>query len=104
MGVGVDKSFQDENSIFTLSFGADYKVNLDGELNLSDYTELAKKILVPDYEFLTDDYLVLKFGFAFEIPMEKIFDRYFIKSTIETYPRTNGQARTIFNISTGVTF
>ncbi len=104
MGVGVDKSFQDEKSIFTLGFGVDYKINLDGELNLSDYTILAKKILVPDYEFLTDDYLVLKFGFAFEIPMEKIFDRYFIKSTIETYPRTNGQSRTIFNISTGVTF
>lgn len=104
LGVAFDKSIYMHKTILSLGFGFNYKFNVDGELNLSDYTFLAEKILAPDYEFLTDNYYAPKFEVALEIPMKKVFDQYFIKSSVECYKGDNGQSRTIFNISTGVTF
>ncbi len=105
MGVALDKSYaMRKGGAFSFGLGLNYKFNINGELELSDYTFLAEKILAPDYEFLTDKYYAPRVEFAFEIPMKKVFDQYFIKSSVECYKGDNGQSRTIFNISTGVTF
>ncbi len=103
LSASIDKNLMIGKSTFSLSLGFDYKFNLDGELNLTDYTFIAEKILAPDYEFLTSDYYAPKMGFALEIPMKKVFDQYFIKSNVNIY-KGNGQSRTIFSISTGITF
>lgn len=105
MGVAWDKSFSmKKGGIFSIGLGLNYKFNINGELDLSDYTFIAEKILAPDYEFLTDKYYAPRVELAIEIPMKKVFDQYFIKSSVECFKGDNGQSRTIFNISTGVTF
>ncbi len=103
-GTSFDKSFYPKNK--TLSFGLKlkYKTNLEATQNFSDNTFIVEKILLPDIEYLTSNYLSPGINIAFEIPLKKIFDQYFIKSTVDIYLGSNGQSRTMFNFSTGVTF
>lgn len=103
-GISIDKVFYPHSKSFSLGMNLKYKMNLDGAQNFSDYTFLAEKILMPDFEYLTCNYLAPGLNVAFEIPTRKIFDQYFIKSAVEFYLGSNGQSRTIFNLSTGVTF
>ncbi|MFH0999573.1 MAG: hypothetical protein V1783_01920, partial [Bacteroidota bacterium] len=103
-GISIDKVFYPHSKSFSLGMNLKYKMNLDGAQNFSDYTFLAEKILRPDFEYLTCNYLAPGLNVAFEIPTRKIFDQYFIKSAVEFYLGSNGQSRTIFNLSTGVTF
>lgn len=103
-GATFNKVFLLGNKTLTVGLNMKYKLNIDGSQNFSDYTFIAEKILVPDYEYLTSNYYAPGLEFAFEIPLKKLFDQFFIKSTVDMYQGNNGQSRTIFNFSTGVTF
>lgn len=103
-GVAFDKSFDIKKNTLTIGLGLKYKFNLDGVQNFSDYTFIAEKILSPDFEFLTSNYYAPGLEVAFEIPMKKIFNQYFIKSTVDIYKGDKDHSRTILNFSTGVTF
>ncbi len=104
LGVNLYKSFYATKANFTFGAGASYKQNLDAELSLTDYTFIAEKLLAPDYEYITDAYIAPKVDVAVEFPMKKIFDQYFVKAAIESYIAGKDSSRTIFSISTGVTF
>ncbi len=103
-GVSFDKNFYHHKKSLSLGLKLKYKMNLEGAQNFSDFTYIAERIFVPDFEFLSCNYIAPGLNVAYEIPLRKIFDQLFINSTVDLYFGNNGQSRTIFNISTGVTF
>lgn len=103
-GTAFDKNFYPHNKCLSIGLKLKYKMNLEATQSFSDYTFIAKNILVPDFEYLSSNYFSPGFNIAYEIPLKKIFDQYFLKSTFDIYFGSNGQSRTIFNFSTGVTF
>jgi hypothetical protein len=85
-----------------LSFG--YQINLNGEQNLDLTKPLVQKIFVPEFIFLTDNYFSPGASLVYEIPLEKIFNKYFIKTDFDLYHSDRGQSRTLLNFSTGIIF
>jgi hypothetical protein len=71
---------------------------------LTSYTFIAEKLFVPDYEYMTRDYVAPKIELALEIPMKKVFDQIFVKAAFESYCAEESSNRSIFSINTGVTF
>lgn len=104
MGIACSKTVKLRKANLSIGLGFKYKINLNGTQNLGDDNFIAEKIMRPDFEFLTSNYYAPKVELVLEVPMKKIFDQYFIKTTVDVYQGNNGQSRTIFNFSTGVTF
>ena len=80
-----------------------YHLNLNGEQNIDFTKPLAQKILIPEFNFLTDNYLSPGIALTYEIPLKKIFNKYFIKSDFDWF-HSSGHDRTMFSFSTGIIF
>ena len=99
-----DKSFYLNKHIFSISTELKYKKNISSNLNFEDNTFIYNNILLPDYNFLTTDFYAPGFELSYEIPINKIFDKYFFMTRVDLYRGNNNQSRTIFNFNTGVIF
>lgn len=80
-----------------------YQLNLKGEQNIDFTKPLAQKILIPEFNYLNDDYLSPGIALSYQIPLKKIFNKYFIKSDFDWY-HSSGHDRTMFSFSTGIIF
>ena len=104
LSLNFDKSFYFNNHVFSISAGLKYKKNISSRLNFEENTFIYNKIILPDYNFLTSDFYAPWFELSYEIPLNKIFDKYFFMTSVDLYRANNDQTRTIFNFSTGVIF
>jgi hypothetical protein len=99
-----EKIFHAGRSAFTLGGGVRYRWNLDGLLDLEISNFMYDKLLQPDYMYLTDDYVVPSVRVAYELPLKRIFEKYFFDSRVELYRGTEGRSRLMAGFSTGVIF
>ena len=102
--LGFDKSFYLSSHIFSISAGFKYKKNISSNQNFEENNFIIDKILLPDFNFLTSNFYAPWFKLSYEIPLNKIFDKYFFMTSVNLYRGNNNQTRTIFNFSTGVIF
>jgi len=104
LSLSFDKSFYLNKHAFSISAGLRYKKNISSRLNFEENTFIYNEILLPDYNFLTSNFYAPRFELSYEIPLNKIFNKYFFMTSIDLYRGNNDQTRTIFNFSTGVIF
>lgn len=102
--LGFDKSFYLNSHIFSISTGLKYKQNISSNLNFEQNTFIYNNILLPDYNFLTSNFYAPWLELSYELPINKIFDKYFFMTRLDLCRGNNDQSRTIFNFSTGVIF
>lgn len=99
-----DKSFYISNHIVSISAGLKYKKNISSNQNFEQNTFIIDKLLQPDFNFLTTNYYAPGFKLSYEIPLNRLFDKYFFMTNVDLYHGNSDQTRTIFNFSTGVIF
>jgi hypothetical protein len=97
--------------LFTLpaaSFSAEmkfnYQFNLDSNQKMSDENFLVKKIFRPEFIYQTESYLSPGISLAYQVPLQKTFDKYFVKTDFEWVRAESGLSRTVFSFSTGLIF
>lgn len=81
-----------------------YQFNLDGNQNLVETNFLVKKMYGPEFNYLTEGFLSPGVSLAYQVPLQKTFDKYFIKTDFDWYHSENGRNRTVFSFSTGLIF
>jgi len=81
-----------------------YQFNLDGHQNLSETNFLVKKMYGPEFNYLTEGFLAPGVSLAYQVPLQKTFDKYFIKTDVDWYRSESGLTRTVFSFSTGLIF
>jgi len=89
---------------FSAEMKLNYQLNLDGDQKISDENFLVKKIFRPEFIYLTEDYLSPGISLAYQVPMKKGFDKYFIDANLDWFYSESGLTRTIFGFSTGFIF
>ncbi len=81
-----------------------YQFNLNGNQNLMTSNFLVEKIFVPEFNYLTEEFVSPGISIGYQLPLRKTFDQYFIKTDIDWYHSTNGRNRTMLSFSTGIIF
>lgn len=81
-----------------------YQFNLEAKNDLTVTNFLVQKIDTPEFNYLTEDFLSPGISAGCEIPLQKTFDRYFLKTDFDWYHSATGKNRTVFNFSTGFIF
>ena len=81
-----------------------YQFNLDGQQNLAGTDFLVKKMYEPEFKYLTEGFLSPGVSLAYQVPLQKTFDKYFIKTDFDWYRSESGLTRTVFSFSTGLIF
>lgn len=81
-----------------------YQLNLDGKQNLSEINFLVEKMYGPEFNYLTEGFLSPGVSLAYQVPLQKTFDKYFIKADFDWYHSESGLTRTVFSFSTGLIF
>jgi len=81
-----------------------YQFNLDGKQNLTGTNFMVQKIYMPEFNYLTTDFVSPGISIGYEIPLQKSLGKYFVKSDFEWCHSINGLNCTIFNFSTGLIF
>jgi hypothetical protein len=102
--LGFDKSFHLKRDIFSIGAGLKYKRNISGSQNFEENNFIIDKLILPDFIFLTSDFYATELKLSYEIPLNKIFNKYFFETNIDMYQGNNGRARTIINFNTGIIF
>ncbi|MDP3433262.1 MAG: hypothetical protein Q8T04_09895 [Bacteroidota bacterium] len=81
-----------------------YQFNLDGKQNLVGTNFLVEKMYGPEFNYLIEGFLSPGVSLAFQVPLQKTFDKYFIKTDFDWYHSESGLTRTVFSFSTGLIF
>ena len=81
-----------------------YQFNLDGKQNLSEINFSVEKMYEPEFNFLTEGFLSPGVSLAYQVPLQKTFDKFFIKTDFDWYRSESGLTRTVFSFSTGLIF
>ncbi|MDP2888467.1 MAG: hypothetical protein Q8P34_05790, partial [Bacteroidota bacterium] len=81
-----------------------YQFNLDGQQNLTNANFIVKKIFIPEFIYQTESYLSPGISLAYQVPLKKTFDKYFIKTDFDWYRSESGLTRIFFSFSTGLIF
>ena len=81
-----------------------YQFNLDGKQNLVETNFLVEKMYGPEFNYLTEGFLSPGVSLAYQVPLQKTFDKYFIKTDFDWYHSVDGCNRTMFSFSTGLIF
>lgn len=89
---------------FSAEAKLNYQLNLDGNQKISAENFLVKKIFRPEFIYLTESYLSPGISLAYQVPMKKGFDKYFIDANLDWFYSESGLTRTIFGFSTGFIF
>lgn len=104
MSLRFDKSFFLNKSVFSISAAFRYKRNLSGMLDMEDTNFIVRKLIAPDFEYLTSNYIIPGMGLAYEIPLKNMRSKYFIKAQIDFCRANDSRTRTFFNIKIGIIF
>ncbi len=81
-----------------------YQFNLDRRQNLPEDNFMIQKIFRPEFSYLTESYLSPGISLGYQVPLKKMFDKYFVKTDFDWVHSANGLNRTLFRFSTGLTF
>lgn len=81
-----------------------YQFNLDGKQNLVGTNFLVEKMYGPEFNYLTEGFLSPGVSLAYQVPLQKTFGKYFIKTDFDWYYSESGLARNVFSFSTGLIF
>lgn len=81
-----------------------YQFNIDRRQNLDSANFIVQKIFLPEYNYLTKDYIAPGITVAYQIPAPKTSRKYFIKSDLDWYHSANSLNRTVFSVSAGLIF
>ncbi len=81
-----------------------YQLNLDNKQNLAGTIFLVEKMYGPEFNFLTEGFLSPGISLAYQVPLQKTFDKYFIKTDFDWFHSMDGRNRTMFSFSTGLIF
>lgn len=81
-----------------------YQFNLDGQQNLAGTNFLVEKMYGPEFNYLTEGFLSPGVSLAYQVPLQKTFGKYFIKTDFDWYHSESGLTRTVFSFSTGLIF
>jgi hypothetical protein len=81
-----------------------YQHNIAGNQNLDSANFIVQKICLPEYYYLTNDYISPGVSIAYQIPAQKMSGKYFIKSDLDWYHSANSLNRTVFSVSAGLIF
>jgi hypothetical protein len=98
------KTFFIKDVQLILMGGFKYKMNLGGERDFEKDDFINERLLYPDFLYLTSNYYAPKAKIVCELPMKKLFDKFFINAEAEYYKGDNGQSLTTASFSTGVIF
>jgi len=100
----LDKSFYLKKNIFSISAGCKYKTNLSGKQNFEKTNFIVDKLLIPDFEYLTDSYFAPGLKFSYERSLNKYFDSIFINTNVDMIRASKGFSRIMVNFTFGVNF
>jgi hypothetical protein len=81
-----------------------YQINLDNKQNLAGTNFLVEKMYGPEFYYLTEGFLSPGVSLAYQVPLQKTFDKFFIKTDFDWYHSESGLTRTVFSFSTGLIF
>lgn len=81
-----------------------YQFNLESRENLSVTNFSVQKIYAPEFDYLTENFVSPGLSFSYQIPLQKAFERYFIKTDFDWYHSASAKNQTIFKFSTGLIF
>ncbi|MDX9882188.1 MAG: hypothetical protein RBS73_08985 [Prolixibacteraceae bacterium] len=80
------------------------QLNLKAGQNLDFSDPLVQKIYVPEFNYRTSDFFIPGTSLAYEIPVKKIVNMYFIKTDFNWWHSTAGNNRTVLNFTAGIIF
>jgi hypothetical protein len=89
---------------FSAEMKFSYQFNLDGQQNLTNANFIVKKIFRPEFIYQTESYLSPGISLAYQVPLKKTFDKYFIKTDFDWYHSASGLNSILFSFSTGLIF
>jgi hypothetical protein len=98
------KSFTLSRATVAAELRLSYQFNLEATKNLTVTNFMVQKIYTPEFDYLTEDFLSPGISVTYEIPLQKAFDRYYIKTDVDWYDSAKGANRTIVNFGTGIIF
>lgn len=98
------KMFELPKANFSAEIRLKYQLNIEKEQVLIMSNSLVQHIFLPEFNFLTDDYLSPGFALGYEFPLKKIFNKYFIKADFDWYRSNEGHNRILSDFSTGLIF
>lgn len=82
----------------------EYRYNLEARKNLTVTNFMIQKIYASEFDYLTENFVSPGVSFSYQIPLQKAFERYFIKTDFDWYHTATGKNQTIFSFSTGLIF
>ncbi len=97
------KLFVFQQSSVSAEMNFNYQFNLDRRQNLLD-NFMVQKIFRPEFNFLTESYLSPGISLGYQVPLKKMFDKYFVKTNFAWVHSAGGLNLTVFNFSTGLIF
>jgi hypothetical protein len=98
------KLFTFPRASFSAEMKFSYQFNLDGNQKMSVENFLVKKIFRPEFIYQTESYLSPGISLAYQVPLKKTFDKYFVKTDFDWYHSANGRNSILFCLSTGLIF
>jgi hypothetical protein len=98
------KSFYAGRHLLTLSCDLLYKENLSSTLDFMEDSFFFKELVSPDHRYNTSNYFAPALGVAWEIPVKKIFSKYFFNTHYQLYLADSDDTRSYFSFGTGLIF
>jgi len=81
-----------------------YQFNIDRKQNLDAENFIVQKIFLPEYAYLTTEFISPGMSISYQFPITKTLGRYFVKADFDWFRAEKSMSRTVFNFSTGVIF
>ena len=91
-------------SNFSAEMKLKYQLNLDEGKSLTVTNFMVQKIYLPEFNYLTSNFISPGISVGYQLPLKKAFGKYFVKSDFDWYHSTAGLNRIIFSLSTGLIF
>jgi hypothetical protein len=81
-----------------------YQFNIDRKQTLDAENFIVQKIFLPEYAYLTKDFISPGMSISYQFPLSKTYGRYFVKADFDWFHAEKTMSRTVFNFSTGIIF
>jgi len=98
------KLFTFPRANFSAEMKIKYQFNLDEKQNLVGTNFMVEKIYGGEFDYLTEGFLSPGISLAYQVPLIKTFDKYFIKTDFDWYHSASGRNSILFGFSTGLIF
>ncbi len=103
LNISYAKIFYTEKATTSVELKFVSQINLSGKQDIND-SFIVEKIIQPNYDFVTSNYLAPGAVVSYEFPMKKQNANYFIKTDFDWFRNNEGLSRTCLNFSTGIIF